>query len=194
MCHASYIRPFARFGFFPVGGRSTAIRLRDGGVWVLASTPLDTETKAKLDELGQVKLAILSAEPRNTSTHWTSTNLQVYCEPRFVPSWHSLHCFSSEIKQILSIISICPSLRKLIRKPNCSVSKRCYRDQRTRRLSLMVVSVLSSTTFNLNFNHRVVWGKDPPNAKYGFEDDVCLFDFRNRSVGIWLKCTGPVLV
>jgi hypothetical protein len=51
------IRPFSRFGIFPVGGRSTAIRLRSGGVWVLASTPLDTDTKAKLDELGQVKLA-----------------------------------------------------------------------------------------------------------------------------------------
>ena len=50
-----YIRPFARFGIFPVGGRSTAIRLHDGGVWVLASTPLEAETKTKLDELGPVK-------------------------------------------------------------------------------------------------------------------------------------------
>lgn len=48
-------RPFARFGVFPVGGRSTAIRMRDGGVWVLASTPLDAETKEKLGELGPVK-------------------------------------------------------------------------------------------------------------------------------------------
>lgn len=48
-------RPFSRFGVIPFGGRSTAIKLRDGGVWVLASTPLETETKAKIDELGPVK-------------------------------------------------------------------------------------------------------------------------------------------
>lgn len=50
-------RPFARFGVWPVGGRSTAIKLSSGGVWVLASTPLDTETKAKLQEMGPVKYA-----------------------------------------------------------------------------------------------------------------------------------------
>ena len=48
-------RPFSRFGVIPFGGRSTAIKLRDGGVWVLASTPLEAETKAKIDELGPVK-------------------------------------------------------------------------------------------------------------------------------------------
>ncbi|KIK70265.1 hypothetical protein GYMLUDRAFT_34761 [Collybiopsis luxurians FD-317 M1] len=54
-----FSRPFARFGVFPVGGRSTAVKMQDGrGVWVLASTPLDTETKAKLDELGPIKFII----------------------------------------------------------------------------------------------------------------------------------------
>jgi len=42
----------------PVGGRSTAIKLPDGGIWVLASTPLDTETKDKLNEIGPVKYII----------------------------------------------------------------------------------------------------------------------------------------
>ncbi|PPQ87570.1 hypothetical protein CVT25_005826 [Psilocybe cyanescens] len=41
-----------------MGGRSTAIQLGNGGVWVLASTPLDTETKSKLEELGPVKYII----------------------------------------------------------------------------------------------------------------------------------------
>ncbi|KAJ3812301.1 hypothetical protein EV368DRAFT_75814 [Lentinula lateritia] len=50
--------PFARFGIFPVGGRSTAVKMRNGNLWVLASTPLDTETKAKLEELGPVKFII----------------------------------------------------------------------------------------------------------------------------------------
>ncbi|KAJ3505916.1 hypothetical protein NLJ89_g7162 [Agrocybe chaxingu] len=42
----------------PLGGRSTAVQLRDGGVWLLASTPLTAETKAKLNELGPVKYII----------------------------------------------------------------------------------------------------------------------------------------
>ncbi|CAA7269313.1 unnamed protein product [Cyclocybe aegerita] len=54
----TFSKPFARFGFWPIGGRSTAVQLRDGGVWLLASTPLTAETKAKLDELGPVKYII----------------------------------------------------------------------------------------------------------------------------------------
>ncbi|RPD56934.1 hypothetical protein L226DRAFT_491143 [Lentinus tigrinus ALCF2SS1-7] len=50
--------PFSRFNLFPVGGRSTAIRLSNGDVWVLASTPLDEATKAKLGEIGPVKWII----------------------------------------------------------------------------------------------------------------------------------------
>jgi len=51
----TFSRPFARFGFIPFGGRSTAIQLESGGVWILASTPLDDPTKAKIKELGEVK-------------------------------------------------------------------------------------------------------------------------------------------
>lgn len=54
----TFSRPFARFGIFPVGGRSTAIKLSSGDVWVLASTPLNDATKAKLDQLGPVKYIV----------------------------------------------------------------------------------------------------------------------------------------
>lgn len=40
------------FDRLPVGGRSTAIKLNNGSIWLLASTPLNDETKAKLEELG----------------------------------------------------------------------------------------------------------------------------------------------
>ena len=50
-----WFRPFKRFDLIPFGGRSTAIKLRNGDVWVLASTPLNDVTKAKLSELGPVK-------------------------------------------------------------------------------------------------------------------------------------------
>ncbi|KAG6821105.1 hypothetical protein H0H93_006444 [Arthromyces matolae] len=54
----TFSRPFTRSGFIPFGGRSTAIQLKNGSVWVLASTPLESETKAKIDELGPVKYII----------------------------------------------------------------------------------------------------------------------------------------
>lgn len=46
--------PFARFGILPIGGRSIAIKMRDGRLWVVPSTPLDQPTKAKIDSLGEV--------------------------------------------------------------------------------------------------------------------------------------------
>ncbi|KAJ7598648.1 hypothetical protein C8J56DRAFT_814806 [Mycena floridula] len=51
----TFSRPFARFGIVPVGGRSTAVKLDAGDVWVLASTPLTEDTKSTLDNLGPVK-------------------------------------------------------------------------------------------------------------------------------------------
>jgi hypothetical protein len=57
MTHTS-ISSFTRFGLFRIGGRSTAIRLTSGDVWVLASTPLTAETKATIDRLGPVKFVI----------------------------------------------------------------------------------------------------------------------------------------
>jgi len=52
----TFSKPFSRFGVVPIGGRSTAIKLSgDKGVWVMASTPLDEPTKARLQEMGEVK-------------------------------------------------------------------------------------------------------------------------------------------
>ncbi|KII86987.1 hypothetical protein PLICRDRAFT_177695 [Plicaturopsis crispa FD-325 SS-3] len=51
----TFSRPFTRFGVIPFGGRSTAVKLKDGSVWVLASTPLTDETKSTIDALGPVK-------------------------------------------------------------------------------------------------------------------------------------------
>lgn len=69
---ATFSRPFARFGLVPIGGRSTAVKLTGtgagaaggdasgaaGGVWVLASTPLDGPTQTKLKEMGEVKYIV----------------------------------------------------------------------------------------------------------------------------------------
>jgi len=49
-----FSRPFKRFGILPLGGRSVAIKLSDGTVWVLASTPPDDQTRKEIDSLGTV--------------------------------------------------------------------------------------------------------------------------------------------
>ncbi|KAJ7138428.1 hypothetical protein C8R43DRAFT_1019042 [Mycena crocata] len=51
----TFSKPFARFSILPFGGRSTAVRLSTGDVWVLASTPLTPDTKTAIDKLGPVK-------------------------------------------------------------------------------------------------------------------------------------------
>lgn len=49
--------PFQR-GPIPFGGRSTAITLQSGDVWVIASTPLDQVTADKLISKGPVKYIV----------------------------------------------------------------------------------------------------------------------------------------
>jgi len=54
----TFSRPFNLFNRIPVGGRSTAIKLQDGSLWILASTPLTAETGRKLGELGEVRYIV----------------------------------------------------------------------------------------------------------------------------------------
>ncbi|KIJ30807.1 hypothetical protein M422DRAFT_267638 [Sphaerobolus stellatus SS14] len=58
----TFSRPFARMGIIPFGGRSTVIKLRDGNVWVLASTPLEDATKTKIDQLGALQRYIVGPD------------------------------------------------------------------------------------------------------------------------------------
>ncbi|CAL1708832.1 unnamed protein product [Somion occarium] len=53
-----FSRPFNLFNRLPVGGRSTAIKLKNGDVWLIASTPLTSSTRSKLAELGVVRYII----------------------------------------------------------------------------------------------------------------------------------------
>jgi hypothetical protein len=46
-----------RFYLVPFGGRSTAIKLKNGDIWLVASTPLNKATKEKLTDLGTIKSA-----------------------------------------------------------------------------------------------------------------------------------------
>ncbi|GAA6020472.1 hypothetical protein JCM10207_000014 [Rhodosporidiobolus poonsookiae] len=55
--------PFSRMGVMPFGGRSTAISLKDGSVFLAASHPLDPATLETITSLGPVKhLVMLDSE------------------------------------------------------------------------------------------------------------------------------------
>ncbi|KAF8632901.1 hypothetical protein AX17_004747 [Amanita inopinata Kibby_2008] len=128
----TFSRPFARFGWFPIGGRSTAIRMKDGGVWVLASTPLNGETRTKLDQVGPV---------------------------RYIVGADAVHfLFLSEYKK-------------------------AYPDA---KLIAPQAVVENAATKGLKFDGA--WGADPPDTKYGFEDEIkhCYFSgFRNKDVAFF---------
>ncbi|KAF7323745.1 hypothetical protein MKEN_00595500 [Mycena kentingensis (nom. inval.)] len=53
-----FSKPFTMLGFLPWGGRSTAVKLSTGDVWVLASTPLTPDTKSTIDAMGPVRWII----------------------------------------------------------------------------------------------------------------------------------------
>ncbi|KAJ6469502.1 hypothetical protein C8R45DRAFT_433057 [Mycena sanguinolenta] len=116
-----FSRPFPLFGWIHIGGRSTAVKLSSGGVWVIASTPLSQETKAKLDELGPVEYII------------------------GINSVHNL--FLGEFKRAY---------------PNA-------------KLIAPAAALERCSDKTLSFDG--VWGRDPPETKYGFEDDIqaCYF-------------------
>ncbi|KAH6909503.1 hypothetical protein BKA70DRAFT_1102529 [Coprinopsis sp. MPI-PUGE-AT-0042] len=130
----TFSRPFARFGIFPVGGRSTAIQLKNGGVWVLASTPLDKETKSTLDGLGPVE---------------------------YIVSPDAVHyLFLREFKAAYP----------------------------TAKLLAPAEVTENSATKDLKFDG--IWGKDAPDTKYGFEDEIehCYFaGFKNKDVAFFHK-------
>ncbi|KAI0070992.1 hypothetical protein K474DRAFT_696643 [Panus rudis PR-1116 ss-1] len=69
----TFSRPFTRFlGLFPMGGRSTAIKLSDGSVWVIASTPLSAETMEAISLMGPVKYILAASADHH----------------RFLAEWH----------------------------------------------------------------------------------------------------------
>ncbi|MBW0499039.1 hypothetical protein O181_038754 [Austropuccinia psidii MF-1] len=55
----TFSKPFKRLGLVPIGGRSTAVKLSNSTVWLLASTPLNDETERKLEQLGPVKYIVV---------------------------------------------------------------------------------------------------------------------------------------
>ncbi|KAF8631490.1 hypothetical protein AX15_002377 [Amanita polypyramis BW_CC] len=112
----TFSKPFSRYGVVPIGGRSTAIKMKDGGVWVLASTPLNAETRQKLDQLGPV---------------------------RYIVGADAVHrLYLSEFKS-------------------------AYPDA---KLIAPQAALLDYHDKNLKFNG--VWGRDPPDTEYGFEDEA----------------------
>ncbi|EPS95076.1 hypothetical protein FOMPIDRAFT_1133127 [Fomitopsis schrenkii] len=135
------ISPFSRFGLIPFGGRSTAIKLSNGDVWVMASTPLTAETKAKLNELGPVKW-IVGAD----AVH---------------------HMFLGEFKK----------------------------EYPEAKLVAVDEAVKKKSKEGLEFHG--VWGTDPRDRQFGFENDVqhCFFDgFANRDTAFFHPASKTLIV
>ncbi|KAK7059671.1 hypothetical protein R3P38DRAFT_2837165 [Favolaschia claudopus] len=109
----TFSRPFALFGWIHVGGRSTAVRLSDGGVFVVASTPLSPETKTKLDDSVQYIVGINAV--------------------------HNIYL---------------------------SEFKKAYPDAK-----LLAPAAALARVDDKSLVFDGAWGRDPPDTKYGFEDD-----------------------
>jgi hypothetical protein len=54
----TFSRPFLRSNWFKIGGRSTAVRLSNGDVFLVSPTKPDDTTKATLDSIGKVKYLV----------------------------------------------------------------------------------------------------------------------------------------
>ncbi|KAH9810865.1 hypothetical protein DFH28DRAFT_984416 [Melampsora americana] len=92
----TFSKPFKRLGLQPIGGRTTAIKLSDDTVWVLASTPLGEETKTKIDSLGQVKhIAIADIE----HTGFTSEYAKAYPSAKIYGPEGSAHKTKLEVAE-----------------------------------------------------------------------------------------------
>ncbi|KAJ6469501.1 hypothetical protein C8R45DRAFT_433048 [Mycena sanguinolenta] len=136
----TFSKPFKRFGILPFGGRSTAIRLSTGDVWVLASTPLTPDTKSAIDNLGPVK--------------WIMGGDAVH------------HMFLSQFKEEYPEAKVI-GVEALVEKKKAEGL------------------VLDGA-----------YGKDAPDTKYGFEDEIyaCYFSgFANKDVA-WFHASSKTLI
>ncbi|KAJ6511346.1 hypothetical protein C8R47DRAFT_1296193 [Mycena vitilis] len=131
----TFSRPFTPAGIFALGGRSTAIKMNDGGVWVLASTPLNPETKAKIEELGPCP--------------------NVHRPARYIVGSNAYHhLYLGEFKRAYPTAKL-----------------------------IAPAGAIERADKSLVFDG--VWGRDPPETKYGFEDEIesCYFSgVKNKDV------------
>ncbi|GAA5916282.1 uncharacterized protein JCM6883_001443 [Sporobolomyces salmoneus] len=84
--------PFKRMGLVPFGGRSTAIKLKSGNVWLAASHPLCPDTLSTITSLGPVKhIVMFDAEHGmfTESYHKAFPEAKLYFPPSATKKWKS---------------------------------------------------------------------------------------------------------
>ncbi|GAA6060627.1 hypothetical protein JCM10212_006378 [Sporobolomyces blumeae] len=84
--------PFSRMGLVPFGGRSTAIKLQSGNVFLAASHALCPDTLSTISSLGPVKhLVMLDAEHGmyTEQYHKAFPDAKLYFPPKAVKKWKS---------------------------------------------------------------------------------------------------------
>ncbi|GAA5938645.1 uncharacterized protein JCM15063_005378 [Sporobolomyces koalae] len=88
----TYSVPFKRMGLVPFGGRSTAIKLESGSVFLAASHPLCPDTLASISAMGPVKhLVMFDAEHgmHTESYHKAFPEAKLYFPPSATKKWKS---------------------------------------------------------------------------------------------------------
>ncbi|GAA5829244.1 hypothetical protein JCM3766R1_001034 [Sporobolomyces carnicolor] len=97
--------PFKRMGLVPFGGRSTAIKLRSGNVWLAASHPLCPETLQTIVAMGPVKhIAMFDAEHGmyTESYHKAFPDAKLYFPPSATKKWKSAGLLSDNATNVFT--------------------------------------------------------------------------------------------
>ncbi|GAA5986870.1 hypothetical protein JCM10908_000933 [Rhodotorula pacifica] len=97
--------PFARMGVVPFGGRTTAVKLQDGSVWLAASHPLTPSTLQALAELGPIKhIVMLDAEHGmyTKQYHDAYPAAKLYFPARGIDSWRKKSWLPTDASQVFA--------------------------------------------------------------------------------------------
>ncbi|GAA6008058.1 uncharacterized protein JCM10292_000726 [Rhodotorula paludigena] len=98
-----FSQPFSR-GPVPFGGRSTAIKLRNGDVWLAASHPLDPATLKTITDLGDVKhIVVFDSEHKMYTKQYTDAfpSARLYFPPKAAAQWRKQGLITPEVEQRL---------------------------------------------------------------------------------------------
>ncbi|GJN94779.1 hypothetical protein Rhopal_007871-T1 [Rhodotorula paludigena] len=98
-----FSQPFSR-GPVPFGGRSTAIKLRNGDVWLAASHPLDPATLKTITDLGDVKhIVVFDSEHKMFTKQYTDAfpSARLYFPPKAAAQWRKQGLITPEVEQRL---------------------------------------------------------------------------------------------
>ncbi|KAF7323744.1 hypothetical protein MKEN_00595400 [Mycena kentingensis (nom. inval.)] len=189
----TFSKPMSFLGFLHFGGRSTAVRLASGDVWVFASTPLTHDTKARIDTMGSCRWIIGS----NAYHHMYLGGRSVFASVFYLPSSVFSNLFpriamairlrtpllakgkreASREKPPSSLRSLAPLLSFSYMTAKVIGVKALVEKKRKEGLELDGGAWFCFASLRPSPDERMLagvlaYGVDAPGTKYGFEDEV----------------------